>query len=59
MVDLADSRPVQRTKAALFDAFVELVLERRYDQLKVADIIARAGSGARPSTSTMRARTSC
>lgn len=45
MVDLADSRPVQRTKAALFDAFVELVLERRYDQLKVADIIARAGVG--------------
>jgi len=45
VVDLADSRPVQRTKAALFDAFVELVLERRYDQLKVADIIARAGVG--------------
>ena len=44
-MDLADSRPVQRTKAALFDAFVELVLERRYDQLKVADIIARAGVG--------------
>lgn len=45
LVDLPESRPVQRTKAALFDAFVELVLERRYDQLKVADIIARAGVG--------------
>lgn len=45
LVDFAESRPVQRTKAALFDAFVELVLERRYDQLKVAHIIARAGVG--------------
>ncbi|WP_310539419.1 TetR/AcrR family transcriptional regulator [Phenylobacterium sp.] len=44
-MDFADSRPIQRTKAALFDAFIELVLERRYDQLRVADIIARAGVG--------------
>ncbi|WP_332772347.1 TetR/AcrR family transcriptional regulator [Phenylobacterium sp.] len=44
-VDFAESRPAQRTRAALFDAFVELVLERRYDRLKVGDIIARAGVG--------------
>lgn len=44
-VDFAQSRPAQRTRAALFDAFVELVLERRYDRLKVGDIIARAGVG--------------
>ncbi|MDP3748306.1 MAG: helix-turn-helix domain-containing protein [Phenylobacterium sp.] len=44
-VDFTESRPAQRTRAALFDAFVELVLERRYDRLKVGDIIARAGVG--------------
>ncbi len=45
LVDLAESRPVQRTRRALFDAFVELVLERRYDWIKIADIVTRAGVG--------------
>jgi AcrR family transcriptional regulator len=40
-----DARPQGATKRALVDAFVQLVLERRYDQLKVRDIIARAGVG--------------
>lgn len=44
-IDLADSRPVQRTKAALFDTFLGLVLTRRYDRITVADIIGPAGIG--------------
>lgn len=39
------SGPAQRTRSALFDAFGELVLERRYQQLRVSDIIARAKVG--------------
>jgi AcrR family transcriptional regulator len=38
-----ESRTQQRTRTALFEAFVALVLDTRYDRLKVADIIARAG----------------
>ncbi|WP_374575097.1 TetR/AcrR family transcriptional regulator [Phenylobacterium sp.] len=46
MSELAmEDRRVRRTKAALFDAFVHLVLDRRYDQIRVADIVERAGVG--------------
>lgn len=46
MTDLAaEDRRVQRTKAALVGAFVHLVLDRRYDQITVADIVERAGVG--------------
>jgi AcrR family transcriptional regulator len=33
----------ERTRAALLGAFFGLVQERRYDEIKVADIVARAG----------------
>ena len=36
---------VQRTRQALLGAFFGLVLERRYDEIKVADILERAGVG--------------
>lgn len=46
MTDLAaEDRRVQRTRAALVGAFIELVLDRRYDQITVADIVDRAGVG--------------
>lgn len=46
MSDLdAEDRRVQRTRAALLGAFVHLVLDRRYDQITVADIVERAGVG--------------
>ncbi|MDO9077645.1 MAG: TetR/AcrR family transcriptional regulator [Brevundimonas sp.] len=45
MTDGVASGPAQRTRSALFNAFVELVLERRYQQLRVSDIIARARVG--------------
>lgn len=46
MTDLtAEDRRVQRTRAALVGAFVELVLDRRYDRISVADIVERAGVG--------------
>ncbi len=45
MTDGVASGPAQRTRSALFDAFAELVLERRYQQLKVSDIVARAKVG--------------
>ena len=41
----AEDRRVQRTRAALVGAFVHLVLDRRYDQITVADIVERAGVG--------------
>jgi AcrR family transcriptional regulator len=41
----AEDRRVQRTKAALVGAFLHLVLDRRYDQITVADIVGRAGVG--------------
>ncbi len=44
-IEFPESRPAGRTRAALFDAFIALVLDRRYDRLTVADIIARAGVG--------------
>lgn len=33
------------TAAAIIDAFIGLALERRYDAIRVADLIARAGVG--------------
>ncbi len=45
MTEGVASGPAQRTRSALFDAFGELVLERRYQQLRVSDIIARAKVG--------------
>lgn len=41
----AQDRRVLRTRQALLEAFVGLVLERRYEQIKVRDIVARAGVG--------------
>jgi AcrR family transcriptional regulator len=38
-------RRVQRTRQALLGAFFGLVLERRYGEIKVADILERAGVG--------------
>jgi AcrR family transcriptional regulator len=35
----------QKTRQALLGAFFSLVLERRYDEIKVADILERAGVG--------------
>lgn len=39
----SDDRRVQRTRESLFRAFRELVLTRRYDEIKVGDIIGQAG----------------
>ncbi len=36
---------VSGTEAAIIDAFIGLALERRYDAIRVADLIARAGIG--------------
>lgn len=36
---------VSGTEAAIIDAFIGLALERRYDAIRVADLIARAGVG--------------
>jgi AcrR family transcriptional regulator len=45
LVARIETQPTQRARSALSQAFVQLVLERRYDQLRVGDIIARAGVG--------------
>lgn len=45
MVDpapLAQQRP-QRTRAAILRAFVGLVLDRRYDTIRIADLVAASG----------------
>jgi AcrR family transcriptional regulator len=39
----ARDKRVERTRQALLGAFFGLVLERRYDEIKVADILERAG----------------
>lgn len=36
---------VQRTRHALFSAFTQLVLSRRYDEIRVSDIVSAAGVG--------------
>lgn len=41
----AQDRRVSRTRTAVREAFYELVMERRYDDIKVGDIIERAGVG--------------
>ncbi len=43
--DDADDRRVRRTRMAVFEAFRALVLSRRYDEIRVADIIERADVG--------------
>lgn len=42
---IIQDRRVRRTRAALVDAFLELVVERPYDEIAVGDIIERAGVG--------------
>ena len=41
----SDDRRVNRTRRAIFDAFAGEVLSRRYDEIRVADIIAAADVG--------------
>lgn len=41
----ADDKRVERTRQALFGAFFELVTGGRYDEMKVDDIVRRAGVG--------------
>lgn len=41
----ADDKRIERTRQALFGAFFELVTKGRYDELKVDDIVRRAGVG--------------
>ena len=40
-----EDRRVRRTRAALTDAFLQLVVERPFDEIAVGDIIERAGVG--------------
>ena len=40
-----DDRRVRRTRLAIFEAFKTLVLSRRYDEIRVADIIETADVG--------------
>ncbi len=40
-----DDRRVRRTRLAIFEAFRTLVLSRRYEDIRVADIIAEADVG--------------
>ncbi len=44
-VDDVKDRRVKRTRMAIFEAFRELVLTRKYDDIKLADIIDAAGIG--------------
>ena len=44
-VDGTDNRRIRRTRMAVFNAFRTLVLTRRYDDIRVADIIAEADIG--------------
>ncbi|HXN15654.1 MAG TPA: TetR/AcrR family transcriptional regulator [Usitatibacter sp.] len=41
----AQDKRVQKTRQALLGAFFGLVLERRYEEIKVSDILERAGVG--------------
>jgi AcrR family transcriptional regulator len=45
MISNNRQRQVRKTRALLLDAFRELVLERRYTAIRVADIVARADVG--------------
>ncbi|MEM1381105.1 MAG: TetR/AcrR family transcriptional regulator [Pseudomonadota bacterium] len=42
---LPSNRQIGRTRRAVFDAFRDLVISRRYDDIRVADIIDRANIG--------------
>ncbi|MDB5691028.1 MAG: hypothetical protein JWO81_91 [Alphaproteobacteria bacterium] len=42
---IAEDRRAARTRVAINSAFVALVIETRYDGIRVADIVARAGIG--------------
>lgn len=44
LTELEDRRAI-RTRQAVMRAFVDLVLDRRYDEIRVVDIIARADVG--------------
>lgn len=44
MKSVMDAR-VRRTRDSILDAFVRLVLDCRYDQIKIADLIAESGVG--------------
>lgn len=45
-MDLSDSDPrARRTRKAILDAFVGLVLDRRYDAIRAMDIVAAADVG--------------
>ncbi len=43
MADNADDKRVQRTRQALLGAFFELVLDRRYGEIRIDDIVKRSG----------------
>ena len=43
--EVPENRQVQRTRRAAQEAFFALLLERRYDEMKIGDVIARAGIG--------------
>ena len=43
--DEQNDRRVERTRQALQGAFIALILERRYEDIRVADIVVRAGVG--------------
>lgn len=45
MTSDAIDRRVRRTQRAIFAAFRELVLSRPYDEIRVADVVERAGIG--------------
>jgi AcrR family transcriptional regulator len=45
VIDTDDDRRVRRTKLAIFDAFRDLVLTTRYDEIRISDILDRADIG--------------
>ena len=45
MKEAANDKRVERTREALFGAFFEVVLSTPYDEIKVDDILSRAGVG--------------
>lgn len=45
MTRVTESRQVHRTRKALLDAFGRLVLERRYADIRIADVIREANVG--------------
>ena len=43
MKEAVNDKRVERTREALFGAFFDIVLSRPYDEIKVDDIVRRAG----------------